>query len=208
MQEIQLDKTNQAQALTLLPELRPGTLSHFVLSGQQNIRCPGDACYELHIQNWPGGILAKLQLRLSDQFLWLFKAFYWLGHRYVLFAAYVEIRGGTVSRYEYSLGIENGEFPARDVVEVQVLGTNRTSFPGFFGFMSDYDEIGAFRIKMPSNRQTTIMYVAFTPDARQEDAKSAFDVHLECVWNTQGCSATKQLLPLLWARKLGPMRQP
>lgn len=207
MEEIQLNKTNQADVLTLMPELSPGTQSSFVVSGRANIRCPGDACYTLHLQNWPDGILAKLQAKPSDRFLWLFKLFYWLGHHYLLFAAYVEIRGGTVAHYEYSLRVESKEFPADGIVAVQVLGADRAGFPEYFGIMRDYGEIGAFKIIAPSNRQTTSMYVAFTPDARPEDVKNAFDVHLDCVWNTQGCSATKQLLPRLWEKKADPKNQ-
>ena len=54
--------------------------------------------------------------------------------------------------------------------------------------MSDYDEIGGSRTRTPSNRPTTILYVAFTPAAKPEDVKNALDVHLNCVWNAQECS--------------------
>jgi hypothetical protein len=200
MEQIQLDKTKQAEVLALIPELEPG--SRYVISDQSGSRCPGDACYVLRIQNWPGGIVARLQARLSYRFQWLFEAIYWLGHRYLLFAANVEIRAGRVSRYEYSLGVECVKYPASDAVEVEVLGADRASFPGYFGFMRDYDEIGDFRIRVPSNKPTTMLFVAFTPDAKAEDVRSTFAVHLECIWNAQGCSATKQLLPLLWEQKM------
>jgi hypothetical protein len=207
MGQIKLDRTSQAEVLALMPELRPDTQPSFIGSGQPDIGCPGDACFALHTQNWPEGILAKLQVKLDYRSNWLFKAVYWLGHRFLLFAAYVEIRGGTVSRYEYSLGVENRDFPASEIVEVEVLGADREGFPGYFGFMRDYDEIGGFRIRVPSNRPTTSMCVGFTPDAKPEDVRNAFDVHLNCVWNAQGCSATKQLLPLLWEQKMEPRSQ-
>jgi hypothetical protein len=46
--------------------------------------------------------------------------------------------------------------------------------------------------------QTTDLRVAFTPEAQAEDVRKAFDVHLECVWNLEGCSATSQTLPAVW----------
>jgi len=70
--------------------------------------------------------------------------------------------------------------------------------------MSNDEVTGGFRIRVASNKQTTSMFVAFTPDAKPEDVKNAFDVHLDCVWNAQGCWATKQLLPALWKTKMEP----
>lgn len=205
MGQIRLDKTSHAEILVFIPELKPG--SRYLFSNQSDARCLAEACYAIHIQNWPGGIVARSQSKLSYCFQWMFEAIYWLGHRYLLFEAYVEIRAGRVSRYEYSLWVECVKHPACDVVEVEVLGTDRAGFPGYFGFMRDYDEIGNFRIRVPSNKATTIMYVAFTPEAPFADVRYAFDVHLNCVWNAQGCSATKQLLPLLWERKMESRNQ-
>ena len=141
---------------------------------------------------------------MSYRFQWLFEAIYCPGHRYLLFAAYVEIGAGVVSRYEYFWGVECAKYPANDAVTVELLGADRAGFPGYFGFISDFDEIGGSRTRTPSNRPTTILYVAFTPAAKPEDVKNALDVHLNCVWNAQGCSATKQLLPMLWEEKMEP----
>jgi len=202
MGQIRLDKTSHAEILVLIPELKPG--SRYLPSNQPDAGCLAEACYAIHIQNWPGGMIARMQAKLSYRFQWLFEAIYWLGHRYLLFTAYVEVRAGRVSRYEYSLGVECVNQPASDAVEVKVLGADRAGFPGYFGFMRDYDEIGDFGIRVPSNRPATSRYVAFTPDAQPEYARNAFDVHLDCLWNAQGCSATRQLLPLLWEQKMEP----
>lgn len=207
MEKIQLDKTNEQEVHSLLPELKPGIPWSFRHSGQTDENCPGDACYVLRLKNWPDEQLAKLREKLEYRDVWIFKAVYWLGHRYLSFAAYVEIRKGVVSRCEYALSVEDSEYPANEIVGVEVLGANRAGFPGYFGFMRDYDEIGGFRIRVPSNKNTTIMYVAFTPDARSQDVESAFDVHLECAWNINGCSATSQILPSLWKPKVGQKTQ-
>ena len=207
METIELDKTSQAEVVALLPEFKPGTQSDFLINAEPNARCPGEACYALHIENWTRGIIAWLQSKIGYRYHWLHEAVYWVGHRFLLFAAYVEIRGGRVSRYEYTLWVENQEFPASDIVVVHALGTDRASFPGYFGFMSDYDEIGDFRIRVARNKPTTSMYIAFTPGAKPEDVRNTYDVHLNCVWNAQGCSATKQLLALLWETKMEPKNQ-
>src|SRR6266480_2503311 len=202
MEKIQLNKTSKEEVLVLVPELKPGILWSFVLNGHSEDTCPGDACYVLHIQNYPDGILAELRAKLEYRHDWIFKTAYWLGHRFRSFGAYVEVRRGQVSRYEYSLSLEDAEFPANGLVGVQVLGANRESFPGGFGFMRDYDEIGGFRIKVPSNIPTKILYVAFTPDAQPKAVRNAFDVRLDCIWNVTGCLTTRQVLPALWNEKV------
>lgn len=188
----------------MIPELKPGTQAGFLIGGEPNLRCRGDACYTLHMQNWPDGVVAKLEAKLGDHCHGLFDGVHWLGHRYFLFAAYVEIRSGIVSRYEYSLEIEYREYPVADTVGMQVFGSDRASFPGYFGFMRFYDEIGDFRTEVASNKPTTSLYVSFTPDAQPSDVRSAFEVHLNCLWNAQQCSATKQLLPSLWEKRIKP----
>jgi hypothetical protein len=89
--------------------------------------------------------------------------------------AVVDIRGGRVSRYGYSLMVEDGEFPGNEAVVVQVQGANRAGFPGVFGFMR-YDEIGISPVRVPSNKQTTVTYAAFTLNAQPEDINSGFDI--------------------------------
>ena len=49
METLQLDKTTQAELVTLIPELKPG--SRYLWSNESDARCPCDACYALHIQN-------------------------------------------------------------------------------------------------------------------------------------------------------------
>jgi len=207
MEKIQLDKTSKEEVLVSLPELRPGIPWGFVINRRPDERCAEDSCYGLRLQNWPDEMLGKLREKMEYRHVWLFKTIYWLGHRWLTLGAFLQIRDGKVSRYEYALGVEDEEYPAGGIVGVQVLGTDRASFPGYFGSMSDYDEIGSFRIRIPNNEWTKIMCVAFTPGAQPEDVRNAFDVHLECVWNTVGCSADKQLLPLLWEQKIEPRRK-
>ena len=202
MKRIQLDKTTEEEVHALLPELKPGMSWSIAADPSPDEKCPGDACYMLDYRNWPSGILAKWRGKLDNRYDWLFKTVFWLGHRFWGFRANVEIRGDRVSRYGYFLIVEDGKFPGNEAVIVHVQGFNRKGFPGYFGFMRDYDEVGALRIKVPSNRQTTAIYVAFTPDPKPEDPRSAFDIHLECLWNLRACSATKQLLPTLWEQKL------
>jgi hypothetical protein len=72
--------------------------------------------------------------------------------------------------------------------------------------MRDYDEIGGFRIKVPSNMPTKILYVAFTPDAQPQAVRNAFDVRLDCIWNVTGCLTTRQVLPALWNEKVSRQR--
>ncbi len=207
MEKIQLDKTSKEEVLASLPELRPGIPWGFVLNRRPDESCAEDSCYGLRLQNWPDEMLGKLRKKLEYRHVWLFKTIYWLGHRWLTLGAFVQIRDGKVSRYEYALGVEDEEYPAGGIVGVQVLGADRAGFPGYFGSMSDYDEIGGFRIRIPNNMWTKTMYVAFTPEAQPEDVRNAFDVHLECAWNTEGCSADEQLLPLLWKQKIEPKRQ-
>lgn len=204
MGQIQLDKASQAEVVALLPELKPGVLWSFPINHEEYQKCPGDACYSLLIQNVPNGLVFKLREKLNNGHDWIFRVAYWLGHRYRNFRVYVEIRDGRVSSYEYGLAVSDDEYPLGGLVDLQVLGADRASFPGYFGFMSDYDEIRGFRIRIPNNRWTRTMYVAFTPEADPKDVKNAFDIHLECIWNAEGCSADKQLLPLLWEQKIEP----
>ena len=119
------------------------------------------------------------------------------------FGAYVEIRAGRVSRYEYSLMVENNDFTGPPLM-LNVLGSNRAAYPGEFGYMRTYDDIAVFGTRMPSNRQKTHLFVAFTPVANPEDIRNSFDVRLQCVWGAHSCSATKQLLPILWQQKIEP----
>ena len=207
MGKIQLNTTNEQEVLALLPELKPGILWNFAVNGHTDERCPGDACYVLHLKNWPDELLARLREKFEYRHVWIFEAVYWLGHRYLSLGAYVEIRKGVVSRYEYALAVDDAEYPANEIVGVHVLGANRAGFPDHFGFIDDYDRIGGFRIRVPDNKSKRIMYVAFTPDAKSQDLKNAFEVHLECAWNIQGCSETSQILPLLWKPQIAPQMQ-
>jgi hypothetical protein len=87
-------------------------------------------------------------------------------------------------------------------VGIQVLGTDRSGFPGYFGFMTSFEEIKDFRARTPSNLRETSFYVAYPPNAQTRDVKSALQIELGCLWNFHGCSATKQLLPILWQQKM------
>jgi hypothetical protein len=49
-----------------------------------------------------------------------------------------------------------------------------------------YDEIGISPVRVPSNKQTTVIYAAFAPDAQPEDINGSFDIHLECMSSFQG----------------------
>jgi hypothetical protein len=181
MERIELEKTSQEEVLAAIRQLKPGLLWSFADATRPREQCPGDLCLVLHIQNWPNGMLANLREKLNYHYEPIFKAAYWLGHRFVNFGVYVEIRDGRVSRYEYSFAVEDGEFPGNGLVEIHALGANRASYPRGFGFMRDYETIGDFRIKAPSNRPTKVMYVAFTPEARAEEVQEVFDLHLDCV---------------------------
>ena len=205
--QLQLDKTPEEAVLRSMPELKSGILWSFLVNGQRDDRCPGDACYVLRVQNVPNGMLSRLREKLGYQHDWIFKAAYLVGHRFWTFDAYVEIREKKVSRYEYALSVEDAESPANGLVGVQVLGADRASFPAGYGFIEGYDKITGFKITRPSNRQTTVMRVAFTPEAEPEDVRNAFDVHLDCVWNFEGCSATSQLLPAVWERGTNGAKQ-
>lgn len=204
MAKLQLQKTSKEEILTLLPELEPGTLTGLVIVDYSEAKCPGDGCYRFVIRNWPNGLLGKLQQKMGYNYDWLYYGAYLLGHRFRGFEGYVETREGRISRYEYLLFIEYREFAAIEAVEVHVMGSDRESFPGHFGFIQSYDEIENFKIKIPSNKRKEVIYVAFTPEAQPGDVKSAFDVHLECAWHTLGCSMTKQVLPILWKEKIEP----
>lgn len=202
MEKIRLDKTNEQELYALLPELKPGTSWGLTADQSPEERCPGDSCFVLNQRNWPDGVLARLRGKLGYRYDWLFKTLFWSGHRYLVFRANAEIRGDRVSSYGYFLMVEDAEFPDNEAVTVQIQGFNRKGFPAYFGFMDHYDEIGTFRVKVPSNKSTTVMYVAFTPDVQQEDRRSAFDIRLDCVWNLRACTATKQMLPILWEHKV------
>jgi len=202
MESIQLDKTSEAEVLSLLPELRSGTTWSFGLHDSSLNRCPGDACYVLETANWPHGMLAELRQKFGHRGDGVFKAVYWLGHRFRDFGVYVEIRSGRVSRYNYALSVEDGDYPAEDVLWVSVLGTDRASFPrGAFGFIQTYDGIEGLRITEPSNKRTKDINVAFTPDAQLQEVKNALDIHLKCIWNAAGCRTTSQLLPGIYGRE-------
>ena len=200
LEQLELDKTPEGDVLRSLPELKPGILWNFYVNGRPDESCHGDACYVLRMGNLPDGILFRLRRKLEYQQDWVFKTMYWLGHRDRSFAAYVEIRAGKVSRYEYGVAVTDREYPLGELVEVQVLGADRASFPLGYVAVDSYDQIKGFKGKVPSNKPTTVMRVAFTPEARTEDVRSAFDVHLECIWNSEGCSTTRQILPAVWER--------
>ena len=72
MQKMQLNETTDEEVNALLPALTPGILWNFSFNGDLNERCPGDACYVLHIQNWPNGVMAKLREKLNYRQDWLF----------------------------------------------------------------------------------------------------------------------------------------
>lgn len=207
MGQIQLDKTSQTEVVALLPEFKPGTPSDFLIYGVPHIQCSANACYGMQVRNWPGGMIARLQEKLNYRFPRLFEAIYKLGHRYLAFAAFVEIRGGTVSRCLYVLGVQNGEFPANDVVSVAVFGGDRADFLSDFGSARGDEVTRGFRGRVPGNKPTTDISLVFTPDANVEDVRNAFDIHVECVWNTQGCWSIKQLLPLLWKQHMESERE-
>lgn len=198
LQIIQLNKTTKEEALELLPELKPGILWSFAIDGQLNDRCPGDACYVFRRQNWPNGLLAKLRQKLNYKQDWIFTSAYGFGHRFSGFGAYVEIRGGLVSRYEYSVFVEDVEYPAAEEISLDVLGADRASFPLGYATVTDYDQIRGLKLEVPNNKPQTTLYVAFTPEATPQRVKAAFDLRLNCVWNLEGCSTTKQLLPNIW----------
>lgn len=204
MGQIRLDQTSQAEVLALLPEFKPGTESNSFICREPDIRCHGSSGYGLRMQNWPGGIIASLQEKLDYRFPWLFEAIYLLGHRYLGFVAFVEIRGGTVSRCEYALEVQNGEFPANEFVIVEVFGGDFADFLSHFGSARGDEETSGFRGRVPSNKPTTVLSLAYTAHAKAEDVRNAFDVHLDCLWNTRGCSTTKQLLPALWKQRMEP----
>jgi len=196
-----LDNTSEEEVLRSLPELKPGILWSFTVDGRSDDRCPGDACYVLRVGNLPDGMVFRFRRKLEYRQDWIFKTAYLLGHRYRTFASYVEIRGKKVSRYEYSLAVTDQEYPLGELVGVQVLGADRASFPRGYAAIEDYDEIRGIKGRVPGNKPTTMLWVAFTPEAQREDVRSAFDVHLACAWNCEGCSATKQILPGLWKRE-------
>ncbi len=203
MERIQLDKTSEEEVHALLPAMQPGILWSLATNGPADKKCPGDACYFLLIQNVPNGTLFKLREKLNYGHDWIFKTAYWLGYRFRVFGVYVELRGRKVSRYEYVLAVPDEEYPLGGLVDVQVLGANRVSFPAGFPMVQNYEEIGDFRIRIPNNRWTKTMFVAFTPEAQPEEVKNTFDVHLDCLWRAEGCTTDKQLLPLLWEQKIG-----
>ena len=198
LQTIQLNRTTKEEALAVLPELKPGILWNFEVEGRPDDRCPGDACYVFRRRNWPDGLLAKLRQRLNYKQNWIFTSAYGFGHRFSGFGAYVEIRGGLVSRYEYSVFVEDVKYPAVEDVSLDVLGADRASFPLGYATVTDYDKIRGLKLEAPNNKPQTILYVAFTPEAPPQIIKAAFDLRLNCMWNLEGCSTTKQLLPNIW----------
>ena len=97
MAKLKVQKTSNKEILTLLPELRPGTLTSLVINDDTEVKCPGDACYRFLIRNWPNGLLAKFQQKMGYKYDWLFHGAYLLGYRFCGFEAYVETRGGRLA---------------------------------------------------------------------------------------------------------------
>jgi len=198
LERLQLDQSSEREVLRSLPELKPGIVWNFYVNGRPDETCHGDSCYVLRDGNVWNGLVFRLRERMNYQRDWIFWSLYWLGHRYQSFASYVEIRNGKVSRYEYALAVSDQEYPLGGLVGVHVLGADRASFPAGYGFFDDYSEIAGFRTRQPSNMIGKVLYVAFTPSAQATQIHAAFDVHLDCLWSSRGCSATKQILPGLW----------
>jgi hypothetical protein len=197
MEKIRLEETRNDEVLVLLPELKPGIFWSFTFNGKSDDSCHGDACYVFRVQNWPDEMFYKLREELNYRHDWILKTAYFLGHRFRSFGGYVEIRAGRVSRYEYALSVDDAERPSDGVVGVHVLGASRASFPVGFGFTTSYDEIHGFMMRAPSNMDSKILYIAFTPNAPPERVKNAFLVRLDCLWGA-GCTSTKELMPALW----------
>jgi hypothetical protein len=195
LEQFQLEKTSEDTVLKALPQLEPDAPFALYAPKPAQYKCPADACYMLHLGNVPNGGLVKLKYRLGPRFDWIFRLIYRLGHRFLAFDSWVQIRGGTIANFGYSILVESANRPGDELVSIAVSGTNRASFSRGSGFNLTYDEINRFRVRVASNAPTTSLFVAFTPEARAEDIRKAFAANLKCAWNFDGCSAASQILP-------------
>ncbi len=100
-----------------------------------------------------------------------------------------------MAKIGYTIIIENADYPGSELVGADVSGTNQSSFSRGQGFNPSYEEINSFRVRVPSNRPTTRLFVTFTPEGGPEDIRKAFAVNLRCMWDFKGCSTTSQILP-------------
>lgn len=193
--QFQLEKTSEETVLKTVPQMELGNPFVVYAPNPTQYACPADACYMLHFGNVPNGWLLRLRYRFGPQFDWFYRLVYRLGHRFFAFDSWVQIRGGTIAKFGYSILVEGANRPGDELVSIDVSGTNRASFSRGSGFNLTYDEINRFRVRVASNAPTTSLFVAFTPEARAEETRKAFAVNLKCAWNFDGCSAASQILP-------------
>lgn len=117
-----------------------------------------------------------------------------LGYRYVYFSASVVLLNGRVSGISYGIQ-DRFVFPRQAGTIVAVKSAHSFWAPYRTGFevSSMDDESPQFRVGKGEHD----LGVSYTSDAPPELKAHAFKIALACFWSLRGCSAPRQIAPLL-----------
>ncbi len=183
--QVQLDRTTRAELLSLAPNLRPGVTSW------SDGPCPAEECFSVELKNWPVWPITRWEY--VNEFG--YKAGYWLGARYGMFVATVELRDAKVHKLDYYLRLDDGTFTYGGVVTV---GARSTLVFRDWRLSAADDESPDYRVRSVAKWPDKHLGVDFTPAADRRLVGHAFDVRLSCLWHLRGCQTAKDVLPAVW----------
>jgi hypothetical protein len=211
--QIRLDQTTKAELLKTVADLKPGTSSYG--------KCPEEECFSNETYIWSSSFGAMEDYffgRWVTQGRFHSKVGYWLGYRVTRFSADVELSEGRVHKLYFSLMVSNGNLWIDRTVLVNVSGIQGFPFGRVLWSVNERDfsdgRLPEVEDESPDYRVTSIpiwkgpanamvgLSVAFTPGAPAQLARHAFELQLNCIWRLNGCTSTRDLLPLAWEDKL------
>jgi hypothetical protein len=187
IQLVRVNQTSVSELLRVVPDL--------MLHTGANTECGRQPCYSLVISSWAERVVyIPLVLHFPNLFdaLHVVRITHVLGARiYANFYATFFERSNRVSYVAYGLDVSDGsEYPGLVRVEVN----SAEDFPSQ-GLYPDADESPNFRIRNSFKWPDKSLRVAFVPYADPVLIASAFDLHLNCLWQLNGCQNVRQILP-------------
>jgi len=200
MAKVNLDRTSEKQLRDLLPEMkRVERNGKFFVDGPESGN-ELETWYELDDGNGKNGSLINLVYRLGNHSNQALTILYRLGNRFRVFAIRSRIRQGIVDRVTFFLMVETGEpFVNEDIVVLDVKGYGRSGWDSPKSRRDlTHEDVRPYSAHVASNMPQNTVFLSFTPDAPEQFIHSAFDVHLDCLWNFLGCRTARQMLPGVW----------
>ncbi|HYA25382.1 MAG TPA: hypothetical protein VEF05_14550 [Terriglobales bacterium] len=161
-----------------------------VMETDEGSPCPADECLSTEI---PGSKLSdSVLLRIAGTGNRnLYSILSWWGFRVWAFDGYVHLASDKVSAFGYGMIIGTPDLDGPNAVVIRVSSKqhverrNRSA-----GTSESFD----YSVDTSRRRPTQSVGVRFTPNARTDLIRDAFDLRLRCLW-LQGCRTWTQILP-------------